>query len=95
MAVAIQEVSKQEFDDLNTFEHCAPLWPREEEWAWFVDSANTLVGVLLFHAETQLWGHSICRRADGGQYQRIAVATDIPSADMARLDLVASMRRLA
>jgi hypothetical protein len=91
--VAIQEVSQEQFIALNLFDHCRALWPEEHERGWFVDASEQLIGVLLEDRLTGLWGYSICRYRDDGHFHRIAVAADIPGAGMARMALVASMRR--
>jgi hypothetical protein len=91
--VAIQEISKEQFAALNLFDHCRAHWDQERERAWFIDATEQLVGVLLEDAVSGLWGYSICRYRDDGEFHRIAVGSDIPGADFARLQLVASMRR--
>ena len=92
--MAITEISKQQYDALAGGEHCLPLWPRESEQAWYCDTGNTLIGVLLHFSTTGCWGHAICRVDADGQYRRIALAHDAPSAASARVDLVAKLRLL-
>jgi hypothetical protein len=91
--VAIQEISKEKFASLNLFDHCRAHWDQARERAWFIDTTEQLVGVLLYDADAGMWGYSICRYTDDGEFHRIAVASDFVSADMARLQLIASMRR--
>jgi hypothetical protein len=91
--MAIVEITKERFGELNLYDHCRSLWPEDRERAWFIDTDEKLVGVLLEDAVAASWGYSICRYSDDGQFHRIAFAADIRSADIARLHLVASMRR--
>jgi hypothetical protein len=91
--MAIQEVSQDQFVALNLFDHCRALWPQEHERGWFIDTSEQLVGVLLEDVATGRWGYSICRYRDDGNFHRIAVGADIPGAGMARLELIAGMRR--
>jgi hypothetical protein len=91
----ISEISKEQYTALDVRKHCDGLWPAEDERAWFANPSNTLVGVLVHRPEKDLWGHSICLRDGGGKFRRIEVADDIPTAELARLDLVATMKRLA
>jgi hypothetical protein len=91
--MAVVEITPQQFAALNLYDHCRSLWPQERERGWFIDTSKKLVGVLLEDAETKTWGYSICRHRDDGKFHRIAVTADISSADLARLNLVAAMRR--
>ena len=50
--MAITEISKQQYDALAGGEHCLPSWPRESEQAWYCDTGNTLIGVLLHFSTT-------------------------------------------
>jgi hypothetical protein len=91
--MGVVEITQQQFGALNLYDHCRSLWPQERERGWFLDTSEKVVGVLLEDAETNTWGYSICRYRDDGEFHRIAVAADIRSADLARLHLVAAMRR--
>ena len=91
--MAILEICKEQFGTFNLHDHCRSLWPEERERAWFIDASEQLVGVLLEDTDAGSWGYSICRYGDGGEFHRIAVAADFRSADMARLQLLAGMRR--
>ena len=92
--VAITEISKQQYDAMAGGEHCLPSWSRESEQAWYCDTDNTLIGVLLHFSSTGRWGHAICHVDADGQYRRIVLAQDLPSAAIARVDLVAKLRLL-
>jgi len=92
--VAVSEITQEQFAAFTATDQCSRFWPTEHERAWFASSDGKLIGALLEDAATGRWGYSICRLGADGQYHRIAVGSDIPTADFARLDLVANMRRL-
>jgi hypothetical protein len=92
--VPVSEITQGQFAALTAGDHCRQLWPAEQEREWFASSDGKLIGVLLEKPADGSWGYSICRLADNGQYHRIALGADIPTADLARNDLVANMRRL-
>jgi hypothetical protein len=92
--VAVVEIPKSAFEQLSHVAECRVLWLKEHERAWFADTMGRVIGVLLEAPRSGCWSYSVCLRGEDGQYVRVAFAADIPSADLARLDLIATMRKL-
>jgi hypothetical protein len=92
--VAVVEIPESAFRQFNNIERCRSLWFEEFEREWFADTSGRVVGALVYDPSRSLWGYHVCVRGDDGNYARVALAADIPTADMARVDLVATMAKL-
>jgi hypothetical protein len=89
----VSPITQAQFDSLDLPETCRALWSRAQETEWYADLTGSVLGVVLFSAETGYWGYVMCARTDGGEFKRLGVGSDFTSIAMARNDLTASMER--
>jgi hypothetical protein len=89
----VRELTQVQFNRLKLHDSCRALWAESQEVEWYANSGATLLGVILFNAETDYWGYVMCARDDDGQFQRLGVGSDFTSLVMARKDLAASIER--
>jgi hypothetical protein len=89
--MAIQRLTKQQFDDLHPVRH--PLLALAgEEKAWFVLTETGLLGTIVLDRSDKDWNFVVLSRQEDGQYQCTDTGVSFPTQADAEQSLMTAMR---
>jgi hypothetical protein len=92
VVVSIFEISRQEFDDLNSSASSPSTWPGETECAWLTDTASAVLGIVLCEPAQRRWSYVLFVREANDRVREIERRDGLLSEGAAKRDLMLAMR---
>ena len=90
----IAAINKSEFDNICGFavDDSNPILTED---GWFIDEAESFLGVVVRDKGDQDWGYIVLARDENFQFRAIETAASMPARDIARIELQIAMTKLA